>query len=82
MAYWIDQSALSISAGGSRVIPFLCDTDEDVANLPTSSSEGVKQGNDETSCKKCAKGSDCLAIQSANYYVLNSNDEWKLVGGA
>lgn len=75
MAYWFDESSTANATGSTRQIDFYADTDEDIATLPTSSTEGVPQG-DTVTHKKVDKGSSCMVIGSSSYYVLNSNDEW------
>ena len=74
--YWIDTSSNSSMRGVPAQISFYCDDQSDISNLPTSSTEGVQQGDDTTSCRKCAKGSQCLCLSSSEVYMLNSNDEW------
>ena len=74
--YWINPNN-SDMAGGCR--SFEADTTADVQNLPTSTREGVQQGDDIISCQKVQKGSTCLVISPATYYKLNSQDEWKLM---
>jgi hypothetical protein len=71
--YWIDANNPDMR-GGCR--SFNADTVADVANLPTSTSLGVKQGDDDTSCQKVAKGSSCLVLGSSQYFKLNSEDQW------
>ena len=75
--YWIDAST---KANNSRQFQFLMDTDADKNNLPTSTSSGVKQG-DEVSCLPCGKGSTALSIATGKIFVLNSNDVWTEIGG-
>lgn len=72
--YWIDSS--SQVRGASGFTEFICDTDADIINLPTSSAPGVKQGADDASCQPVAKGSSCLVIGSSALYMLNSEDVW------
>lgn len=73
MAYWINQA-------GNKNRPnwrqFYCDTDTDIANLPTSDTEGVKQDGDSTAHKACSVGSECLVLGTTSVYVLNSSDNW------
>lgn len=72
--YWINQNNPDMRDGCRA---FYCDTEADVANLPTSTRMGVQQGDDVISCQKVQKGSSCLVIGSAKYYMLNSHDVWK-----
>ena len=78
MAYWINESA---KVGNGRQISYYLDADSDVANLPTTTTSGVKQGADEVSCLPCGKGSAALSISSGKFYVLNSNNVWTEIGG-
>lgn len=71
--YWINENNPDMR-GNCR--SFFADSTSDVANLPTSTSLGVKQGDDNTSCQKVAKGSSCLVLGSSKYFVLNSDDTW------
>ena len=73
MAYWINQSG---SDNRPNWRQFYCDTDTDVENLPTSRSNGVKQDGDSTASEACSIGSECLVLDSASVYVLNSSDKW------
>ena len=72
--YWIDTSAQTF--GSPQQISFLADSSSDIANLPTSTTEGVQQGDDTVSCRKCPKGSFCITIAEGAGYFLNSNDQW------
>lgn len=72
--YWINGNNHEM-VGGCR--SFYADTVDDIDNLPTSTREGVPQGNDTLAHKKVKKGSTCLVINPASYFMLNSEDEWK-----
>ena len=76
--YWIDASTQSNS---SRQFQFFMDTDADKNNLPTSTTPGVQQGDDEVSCLPCGKGSTVLSIESGKAFILNSSDVWVQIGG-
>lgn len=71
--YWINPNNPDMR-GNCRA--FYADNVSDVSNLPTSSREGVKQGNDNISCQKVEKGSSCLVVGASKYYMLNSQDQW------
>ena len=71
--YWINENNPDMR-GNCRA--FYADTTADVNNLPTSSTLGVQQGDDIVSCQKIDKGSSCMVIGAAKYYVLNSEDVW------
>lgn len=80
MSYWIDESDPGRVMSSSKQIPFWADSEDDIPNLPTSTSYGVQQGEDTVSCRPCGKGSTCTAIgdgTGATVFALNSNDEWK-----
>lgn len=74
MAYWIDTT--QDYTGTPAIRNFFCDSPSDIQNLPTSSHEGVQQGNDTISCQKVNPGSFCLCIGSSEGYMLNSSDNW------
>lgn len=74
MAYWINKSGNNNHSSWRQ---FYCDSDTDIANLPTSESEGVKQEMDSTAHRKCCIGSECLSLSTTTVYVLNSANEWK-----
>jgi len=71
MAYWIDPTEKSVGNKKS----FYCDTTSDIADMPTSSSEGVPQ-TDTVAHKVVAPGSDVYVISEAKMYILNSLDNW------
>lgn len=56
--------------GKCCVMEFLCDTEEDVANLPTQNSTGAVG-------KFCAAGSMALIADGHAMKVLNNQGEWK-----
>ena len=58
---------------------FIADDTEDIQDLPTSSREGKKYDVDSSVDDKVAAGSTCLVISTSDVYMLNSNDEWKLL---
>lgn len=74
MAYWINQVGNSNRANWRS---FYADTDGDIANLPTSSQEGVKQEVDPIAHKRCSIGSECMSLGSSKVYVLGSDNTWK-----
>lgn len=77
--YWIDESDTGRLMSNSRQIPFYCDDDSDITQLPTTSAYGVQQGDDTVSCLPVGKGSSCLSIESGSLFLLNSHDEWKKI---
>lgn len=75
--YWLDTSQKYTGSPAQQ--SFYADSVDDIKNLPTSTKEGVKQGSDSTSCRKTAKGSQCLVIDTSEVYMLKSNDQWKAI---
>lgn len=63
MAFWEDTKE---SVGSSIQKSLYCDTEADVANLPTSEDE-------------IGLGSTCLVIESSNVYILGSNRTWEVL---
>lgn len=61
MAYRITSQRGEVEA---YVMELVCDTEVDVATLPT---------------VNCEAGSTCLVIETSNVYVLNSKKEWKKI---
>lgn len=78
MAYWI---AAGSNPGASRQVQFMMDTNDDVQNLPTSTANGVKQGNDSVSYLPVGKGSMAFSIASGSIFGLNSSNQWVEIGG-
>lgn len=80
MAYWIQKPATNENNSGYRF--FYCEEESDVANLPTSTQDGVQQENDTVSNKRCAVGSEACVISTGNVYVLQkTTDTWEVLGG-
>lgn len=77
MSYWIDESD---KVGSRRQLSFFIDSDDDVSSLPTSSSPGIQQENDNISYLCCGKGSVALSIESGKVFMLDSSDQWREVG--
>ena len=80
MSYWIDESDPGRIMSSSKQIPFWADDEDDIPNLPTSTSYGVQQGEDTVSYRPCGRGSTCTVIgdgTGAIVYALKSSDEWK-----
>lgn len=74
--YWIDENTSPKQTPRGEQKAFFADAVSDVSNLPTSIALGVKQGNDEESCKCVLPGSSCLVIATSEVYVLNSSNVW------
>lgn len=75
MAYWYDDASLR-GKTSRRVVEYIADTDADINDLPTSTTEGEPQEGDSTLHRCVEKGSSCLVIDSSSLYMLNSEDEW------
>lgn len=73
MAYWINQAGNATRPNWRQ---FYCDTDSDISNLPTSSTEGEDSSIDSTAYKCCSVGSEALSIESGKVFVLNGSDVW------
>ena len=74
--YWIDINATPKQTPRGEQRAFLADAVSDVSNLPTSSTLGVKQGDDNESYKCVLPGSSCLVIATSELYMLDSTDTW------
>lgn len=72
--YYIDYSQ---SYMPTRQVSFICDTPDDLADLPTSTREGTPQAGDSSIDDKVVAGSTCLCISTSDVYMLNSDDVWK-----
>ena len=72
--YWIDHNNSYMPA---HQVAFICDSEADIADLPTTSAEGKKYDTDTSVDDKVAAGSSCLVIDTSEVYMLNSDDEWK-----
>ena len=72
--YWLDTTQEYTGTPGIR--NFFCDDPSDIPNMPTSTSEGVQQGDDTVSCQMVNPGSFCLCIGSSEGYMLDSSDNW------
>lgn len=74
--YWIDENTSPKQTPRGEQKAFFADAVSDVSNLPTSIALGVKQGDDEESCKCVLPGSSCLVIATSEVYILNSSNVW------
>ena len=73
MAYWINSRG---NGNRSNWCQFYCDAESDIGNLPSSTSEGVKQEKDPMANQCCSAGSECFVLASTSVYMLNSSDQW------
>ena len=78
MAYWYEAGH---NPGASRQVSFLMDSDSDKNSLPTSTSQGTKQGTDDVLHMPVGKGSTALSIASGKLFILNSSNQWTEFGG-
>lgn len=74
--YWIDINATPKQTPRGEQRAFFADVVSDVSNLPTSSTLGVKQGDDDESYKCVLPGATCLVIATGELYILNSSNVW------
>lgn len=74
--YWIDINATPKQTPRGEQRAFFADAVSDVSNLPTSSTLGVKQGDDNESFKCVLPGATCLVIATGEVYILNSSNVW------
>ena len=61
------------------VCDFLCDTSDDIATLPNSTTEG-SGGKSKYDNQKCSSGSTAFIADTAEttkFYVLNNQDVWE-----
>ncbi len=73
MAYWLDPLAKCVG----NLKEFYCDETSDIADMPTTSTEGTPQSDDSTIHHTVAKGSSVYCIGDSSIYILNSQDIWK-----
>ena len=74
--YWIDINTTPKQTPRGEQRAFFADAVSDISNLPTSSTLGVKQGDDEESYKCVLPGATCLVIATGELYMLDSTDTW------
>ena len=54
---------------------FICDTEDDLNNLPTNKKRGV----DNSTVPPCSVGSQATIVEPKKVYILNNNNEWVLL---
>lgn len=74
MAYKVIRATGSIQGIAKRL--FVCDTENDISNLPTNKKRGLKQDGDTVSDEICAIGSIAKIVETGNHYILNASGEW------
>lgn len=74
--YWIDINTAPKQTPRGEQKAFFADAVADIANLPKTTAYGVKQGDDEDSCKPVLAGSSCFVIATGEVYILDSTETW------
>lgn len=52
---------------------FLCDSESDIANLPTSKKDSDAE---DGIIPNCSPGSKAIVVETKKVYILNNADEW------
>ena len=74
MAYWIQYSGTRES---SYRRGYICESVNDVNDLPTQTTQGKKQEKDTVSSDVCAYGSEAYVIEDGSRYILaKTSNEW------
>ena len=73
MAYWIN-SAVNFKSKNRKA--FLCDTDADLTDLPTTKKKGKEQNGQNVINDIVEMGSVAYSIGSQKRYCLNSKEQW------
>ena len=73
MAYWLNSS---IKFKSKNRKAFLCDSDADLIDLPTTLKEGTIIGGNNVINQKVEMGSIVYSIASQTRYCLNSKGQW------
>lgn len=73
MAYWIHKAGTSTRPNYRF---FYMDSDESVSELPTATTNGVKQSVDSSAHNVCSIGSKALSLSTSTIYKLDSNNKW------
>lgn len=73
MAYWIHKAGTSTRPNYRF---FYMDSDESVSELPTATTDGVKQSVDSSAHNVCSIGSKALSLSTSTIYKLDSNNKW------
>ena len=75
MAYWLN---VAIKFKSKKRKAFLCDTDDDINDLPTTLAKGKEQANGQNVINEIVEmGSVAYSIGSQTRYCLNSRGQWK-----
>lgn len=64
----------------NRQVQFVCDTEADIAGLPTSVTEGSPSVAVGNAYQRVAIGSMALCIDTGDLYVLDTNNIWSKFG--
>ena len=73
MAYWIHKAGTSTRPNYRF---FYMDSDESVSELPTATTDGIKQSVDSSAHNVCSIGSKALSLSTSTIYKLDSNNKW------
>lgn len=73
MAYWIHKAGTSTRPNYRF---FYMDSDESVSELPTATTDGLKQSVDSSAHNVCSIGSKALSLSTSTIYKLDSNNKW------
>ncbi|MCR4720955.1 MAG: hypothetical protein K5655_04440 [Lachnospiraceae bacterium] len=73
MAYWLN-SAIKFKSKNRKA--FICDTDVDLVDLPTTVSKGKEQAGQNVINDIVEMGSLVYSIGSKSRYCLNSKEQW------
>lgn len=73
MAYWLN-TAIKFKSRNRKA--FLCDSDADIQDLPTTLAKGKEQGGQNVINDIVEMGSVVYSIGSQSRYCLNSKGQW------
>jgi hypothetical protein len=83
MAYKFKMMISPANALSKRAVKaYVCDTPDDVRNLPKVGVKGTQvlnDGEDHFNNEECNYGSEATAVEPFSGFVLNASNEWKQV---
>lgn len=75
--YWVYQTGSNIGTNNPNYKMFVCETDEDVKKLPTTTSYGQQGDVNSPDNKPCIIGCECAVVSTGKRYILDSNsNKW------
>lgn len=75
--FWIQDTGNKYNNSAYNL--YYADYESDVKNLPTSSKEGLQDGDTVANKRTCA-GSECLVLETGNLYILRkATDTWEVL---